>query len=132
MQADRARAKDAAKAENLARAMQDMKTNVPLSTSKVTANSNTGKAGKRSAADLIAEMEEQERLEDEDEAEAGWQEEEEDIYREDHEMYPDLRREQERRSGSLATARMPLKQLQPTRTKKAVQDDAFGGRWPTP
>ena len=134
LQADRKRSKEAAKADNLSRAMRDMKMDVPLSSSLSTSTDPKppGKGSKKTAADLIAEMEEQERLEEQQEAEDGWQEEEEDIYREDHEMYSDLRKEQERRSGVANTKRLPQVQPQPTRTKKAVLDDDFGGRWPAP
>lgn len=122
LQADRAKAKEAAKADNLSRAMKDMTVSVPLSGQKGgitrTAGGKSSK-GPKTAKELLADLEAQEAAEEQEEAEQGWTEEAEDIYTEDHDMYQDLRREQERRSGV-------------SKPRKAVVDDEFGSRWPAP
>jgi hypothetical protein len=102
--------------------MKDMNVSVPLTGSKAAPSRSGGKSATRSprtAKDMLADLEAQEAAEEQEEAEQGWTEEAEDIYTEDHDMYQDLRREQERRSG------VP-------KPRKAVVDDEFGSRWPAP
>jgi len=142
VQADRAAAKEASKQAELEKVMRDMKVSVPLGADAATSGAPSGKEvvggksgaqpvkkGKKSAAELLAELEEQEKLEEELEAEEGWKDydEEEDIYREDHRLYPNLRREQESRSG-IASKKAGLASSVPT----DGETDSFGGKWPRP
>ncbi|KAL7009376.1 hypothetical protein EMMF5_001007 [Cystobasidiomycetes sp. EMM_F5] len=120
MQKERQASKDAAKQKELERALKDMNVNVPLGTSAARKGSQSKTA--KTPAEMIAELEAQEREEEEDEMRDDWEPQSEDIYREDHAMYPSLRKEHERRSGITVTrARKP-----------AIEDDEFGSRWPAP
>lgn len=139
VQADREAAKEAAKQAELEKVMKDMKVSVPLGASASASSKATSGAGatvqssaskgKKTAAELLAELEEQERLEEELEAEEGWKDydEEEDIYREDHRLYPNLRKEQEARSGIASK-----KAGQGLTSQTESEMDSFGGKWPRP
>lgn len=130
VQEDRRKAKENQKAENMARLMKDMKVSQSLaaktgkdSSSNLPATKTSKNSQKRTPAEILKDLEEQERLEDQEEYEKGYDEasdEEVVIDREDHDMYQDLRKEHLRRSG-----------LPEGGTRKAaIKDDGMGGRWP--
>ena len=124
MQRERQKAKDAVKQDSMERLMRDMKMSVPLG--KQPAKSGAPKT-KKTPKELLEELEEQERQEDEEAAERGWQDDEGvEIDREDHDMYKNLRREHDKRSGTLGTSETA------TQPKSAIEDDGMGGRWPAP
>ena len=124
MQEDRRQAKEAAKAENVAKLMKDMKVTQPLTKpAQAGKESSTDKTAKRTPAEVLRDLEEQEKAEEQEEYEKGYNEESDEevvIDREDHDMYQDLRKEHLRRSGLPGG----------DRRKSAVQNDAKGGRWP--
>lgn len=124
MQEDRRKAKEAAKAENMAKLMKDMKVTQPLSQPGQSAKApGMGKPGKRTPQEVLRDLEEQEKAEEQEEYEKGYNEESDEeviIDRGDHDMYQDLRQEHLRRSGLPGG----------DRRKPAVLDDGKGGRWP--
>lgn len=126
VQDDRRKAKEAQKAENMAKLMKDMKVSQPLpKPAQKTASTDlsTDKPKKRTPEEIFRDLEEQEKAEEQEEYEKGYNEDSDNevmIDRADHEMYQDLRQEQQRRSG-LAGG---------NRRKAAVENDAMGGRWP--
>lgn len=124
VQEDRRKAKEAAKAENMAKLMKDMKVSQPLAKSGHSASpSDSGKAKKRTPEEILRDLEEQEKAEEQEEYEKGYDEGSDDeviIDRGDHDMYQDLRQEHLRRSGLPGG----------DRRKPAVMDDGKGGRWP--
>ena len=120
MQRERQKAKDAVKQDSMERLMKDMKMSVPLGQQ---AAKGASSKQKKTPKELLEELEEQERQEEAETAERGWQEEEGvEIDREDHDMYQNLRREHDKRSGAAA---MPAR-------KSAIEEDAMGARWPAP
>lgn len=104
--------------------MKDMKVTQPLTKpAQAGRESNTDKTTKRTPAEVLRDLEEQEKAEEQEEYEKGYNEESDEevvIDREDHDMYQDLRQEHLRRSGLPGG----------DRRKPAVQNDAKGGRWP--
>lgn len=122
MQKERQKAKDAVKQDSMERLMRDMKMSVPLNK-----QSSGGAKSKKTPKELLEELEAQEQQEEAEAAERGWQADEGvEIDREDHDMYQNLRKEHDKRSGALGPgASAPQR-------RSAVEDDGMGGRWPAP
>lgn len=109
----------------MARLMKDMKVSQPLDkkAQSNTASTDAGKANKRTPEDILKDLEEQEKAEEQEEYEQGYTEDSDNeitIDRADHEMYQDLRQEHLRRSGLAGGSRR----------QPAIKDDGMGGRWP--